>query len=88
MQVLHRAGHMRIAEERFESLDASITRVGARECPVAYHPDLEDAILPQPNDLLQVITAVGEYSCPHLSDRAYGGGRARGPRTPSSTLET
>ena len=52
---------MRIAEERFESLDASITRVGARECPVAYHPILEEAILPQTEDILQVITTICEY---------------------------
>ena len=29
--------------------------------PVAYHPDLEEAILPQSDDVLQAITTVSEY---------------------------
>ena len=51
----------RIADELFEYLDAPIKRVGALDCPVAYHPDLEEATLPQTNDILQVITSVSEY---------------------------
>ena len=51
----------RIADELFEQLDAPVKRVGALDCPVAYHPDLEEAILPQTADILQVITAVAEY---------------------------
>ena len=51
----------RIADELFEHLDAPIKRVGALDCPVAYHPDLEEAILPQADDILQAITTVSEY---------------------------
>jgi 2-oxoisovalerate dehydrogenase E1 component len=51
----------RIAEELFEQLDAPIKRVGALDCPVAYHPDLEDAILPQTEDVLQAIIATATY---------------------------
>ena len=51
----------RIADELFEYLDAPVKRVGALDCPVAYHPDLEEAILPQTDDVLQVITTISEY---------------------------
>jgi 2-oxoisovalerate dehydrogenase E1 component len=51
----------RIAEELFDQLDAPIKRVGALDCPVAYHPDLEDAILPQTEDVLQAIIATATY---------------------------
>ena len=51
----------RIADALFEYLDAPVKRVGALDCPVAYHPDLEEAILPQTDDVLQAITAVNEY---------------------------
>ena len=51
----------RIAEDLFDQLDAPVKRVGALDCPVAYHPDLEDAILPQMDDVLQAITAVAKY---------------------------
>jgi 2-oxoisovalerate dehydrogenase E1 component len=51
----------RIAEELFDQLDAPIKRVGALDCPVAYHPDLEDAILPQTEDVLQAIIDTATY---------------------------
>ena len=51
----------RIADELFEYLDAPVKRVGALDCPVAYHPDLEEAILPHADDVLQAITTVSEY---------------------------
>jgi len=51
----------RIADELFEYLDAPVKRVGALDCPVAYHPDLEETILPQTDDVLQAITTVSEY---------------------------
>ena len=51
----------RIADELFEYLDAPVKRVGALDCPVAYHPNLEEATLPQMSDILQVITTLSEY---------------------------
>jgi 2-oxoisovalerate dehydrogenase E1 component len=40
-----------IAEECFSALDAPVTRIGARDCHVAYEPTLEDAILPQVDEI-------------------------------------
>jgi len=45
----------RIGGELFEHLDAPVKRVGALDCPVAYHPVLEEEILPQASDILQAI---------------------------------
>jgi 2-oxoisovalerate dehydrogenase E1 component len=45
----------RIADELFEDLDAPVKRVAAMDSFVAYQPVLEDAILPQPEDLLRAI---------------------------------
>ena len=41
----------RIADQLFDHLDAPVRRVAAKDVFVAYQPILEDAILPQPNDL-------------------------------------
>ena len=41
----------RIADELFEFLDAPVKRVAAMDVWVGYHPDLEDRILPQTEDL-------------------------------------
>ena len=51
----------RIADELFEWLDAPVKRVAALDTPVAYSPDLEEAILPQPGDVLDAIRAVARY---------------------------
>ena len=51
----------RIAGELFEHLDAPIKRVGALDTPVAYCPDLEDAILPQSADVLKAIRETARY---------------------------
>jgi 2-oxoisovalerate dehydrogenase E1 component len=51
----------RIAGEVFADLDAPVRRVGALDTPVAYHPDLEDAILPQSADVLSAILETAAY---------------------------
>jgi 2-oxoisovalerate dehydrogenase E1 component len=51
----------RIAGELFPHLDAPVRRVGALNCPVAYCPDLEEAILPQSADILRAIRETAEY---------------------------
>jgi 2-oxoisovalerate dehydrogenase E1 component len=51
----------RIADELFESLDAPVRRVAALDTPVAYYPDLEEAILPQSSDVLKAIQAIAKY---------------------------
>jgi 2-oxoisovalerate dehydrogenase E1 component len=43
----------RIADELFHSLDAPVRRVGAMDTWVGYHPQLENAILPQVEDLVR-----------------------------------
>ncbi len=51
----------RIADELFEDLDAPVKRVAAMDNFVAYQPLLEDAILPQPEDLLRAIRELRAY---------------------------
>ena len=51
----------RIADELFEHLDAPVRRVGALDCPVAYSPVLEQAILPQATDVLDAIREIAHY---------------------------
>ena len=51
----------RISEELFEHLDAPVRRVAALDCPVAYAPVLEEAILPNTADVLRAIRAQAEY---------------------------
>ena len=51
----------RIADELFEHLDAPVRRVGALNTPVAYCPDLEEAILPQSADVLKAIRETARY---------------------------
>jgi len=56
-------GHIaaRIGEELFGELDAPVTRVAALDCPVAYAPVLEEAILPGSADVLKAIRTVAAY---------------------------
>ncbi|MBA2501585.1 MAG: dehydrogenase [Pyrinomonadaceae bacterium] len=51
----------RIADELFEHLDAPVRRVAALDTFVAYAPQLEDAILPQPDDVVRAITELYSY---------------------------
>jgi 2-oxoisovalerate dehydrogenase E1 component len=51
----------RIADELFENLDAPVRRVAALDTPVAYYPDLEEAILPQSSDVLKGIRDLARY---------------------------
>jgi 2-oxoisovalerate dehydrogenase E1 component len=51
----------RIAGDLFEHLDAPVRRVGALNAPVAYCPDLEEAILPQSSDILKAIRETARY---------------------------
>jgi 2-oxoisovalerate dehydrogenase E1 component len=51
----------RIADELFEDLDAPVKRVAAMDTFVAYQPVLEDAILPQPEDLLRTIVELRAF---------------------------
>jgi 2-oxoisovalerate dehydrogenase E1 component len=51
----------RIAGDLFPHLDAPIRRVAALDTPVAYYPDLEEAILPQSSDILKAIRETAAY---------------------------
>jgi len=51
----------RIASELFGSLDAPVGRVGALDTWVGYHPDLENAILPQVKDVVAEAERVLAY---------------------------
>jgi len=51
----------RIADQLFDKLDAPIRRVAATDTFVAYQPILEDAILPQANDLFRAMKDLAEY---------------------------
>ncbi len=43
----------RIADELFDKLDAPVRRVAALDTWVGYHPQLENAILPQVDDVVR-----------------------------------
>ena len=51
----------RVADELFQYLDAPVRRVAALDTPVAYSPDLEEAILPQPSDILDAIRSTAKF---------------------------
>jgi 2-oxoisovalerate dehydrogenase E1 component len=51
----------RIADQLFDTLDAPVRRIAAADTFVAYQPILEDAILPQSNDLFRAMKELSEY---------------------------
>jgi 2-oxoisovalerate dehydrogenase E1 component len=51
----------RIAEQLFDQLDAPVRRVAAKDTFVAYQPILEDAILPQADDVFRAMKELSEY---------------------------
>jgi 2-oxoisovalerate dehydrogenase E1 component len=51
----------RIASDLFEYLDAPIRRVASLDTWVAYAPQLEDAILPQTENVLSAIESLAAY---------------------------
>lgn len=51
----------RIADELFEWLDGPVKRIAAKDSFVAYHPDLEDYILPQIDDISAAIQDLHAY---------------------------
>lgn len=51
----------RIASDLFEHLDAPVRRVAAQDTWVGYHPDLEDAILPQTEDIQRAMEELLVY---------------------------
>ncbi|MBI3949467.1 MAG: dehydrogenase E1 component subunit alpha/beta [Acidobacteria bacterium] len=51
----------RIANELFEWLDGPVRRIGALDTFVAYCPDVENAILPQVEDIVQAVRDLCKY---------------------------
>ena len=51
----------RIGQELFDWLDAPVRRVAALDTFCAYQPALEDAILPQPEDLYREMLSLAKY---------------------------
>ena len=44
-----------IAEEMFDSLDAPVIRLGAKDCPIPYSPGLEPLTVPNKNDIIAAV---------------------------------
>ncbi len=51
----------RIADELFDYLDAPVRRVAALDCFVSYAPEVEEAILPQVDDIESAIEETLAY---------------------------
>jgi 2-oxoisovalerate dehydrogenase E1 component len=51
----------RIGDELFDRLDAPVRRVAATDTFVAYQPKLEDAILPQTEDIVHAVRELTSY---------------------------
>ena len=50
-----------IAEEAFEDLDAPVRRLTAPDVPIPFSPPLEQAVLPQPGDMKEVLGELLAY---------------------------
>ncbi len=51
----------RIGDELFAFLDAPVRRLGGKDVFVPYHPAQEDAVLPQPEDVVRACRALAAY---------------------------
>jgi 2-oxoisovalerate dehydrogenase E1 component len=51
----------RIADELFEELDAPVRRIAATDTFCAYQPKLEDAILPQTEDIIRAVNDIVKF---------------------------
>lgn len=51
----------RIADELFEFLDAPVRRLAGKDVYIPYHPVLEDAVLPQPADIVRFAKELAAY---------------------------
>lgn len=50
-----------VAAEAFERLDAPVQRVAAKDAPVPYGPELENAMLPQESDVFNALESLLKY---------------------------
>ena len=44
-----------IQEEAFPYLDAPVIRLGAKQCPLPFNLGLENAVVPQPQDIYDAV---------------------------------
>jgi len=51
----------RIGDELFDFLDAPVRRLAAKDVFIPYHPVLEDAVLPQPADIVRAVRDLLKY---------------------------
>ena len=51
----------RIADELFAFLDAPVRRLAGKDVFIPYHPAQEDAVLPQPADIVEAVRALAAY---------------------------
>ena len=51
----------RVADELFEFLDAPVRRLAGKDVYIPYHPVLEEAVLPQPADIVQAVKELAAY---------------------------
>jgi 2-oxoisovalerate dehydrogenase E1 component len=51
----------RIADELFAFLDAPVRRLAGKDVFIPYHPLQEDAVLPQPADVVEAVRALAAY---------------------------